>query len=357
MITSFYRSTPYQEGTADKYKLEETKAAVDAFVKENYPDLYTQIAYDEDYEDNFIKSQGTEVPRSYNFKYNRLVNNTAFPDNGITADYDAVNGKITSFNISWFNVDFPGAANVIAMDAAYDKLFADIGLELQYKTDNAADRKYIDSPSSDVIPEVKLVYSLKPGKPLFLDANNGVILDSDGNPYKEVKPVSYTDIKGSFAEKQIIVLAENGVYLDGTEFKPKAEITQKDFFILLSKTLNYYGTIVTANSSQKDIDSLYAFLEREGIVKEGEADPTSAIAREDAVKFLIRALKFDKVADINGIFTSMFKDQSDIKTGLSGYVSIAAGLNIVTGYNGYFYPKSKLTREAAAIIIYNYLQV
>ena len=369
MITSFNRSTPYQEGAAAKYKLEEAKDAVDAFVKEYYPDLYTQVAYDADYEDNFISSQGTETPLSYSFKYDRLVNGIAFPDNGITADYDAVNGRITSFNISWFNVDFPGAAGVITIDAAYDKLFANIGLELQYKTDNDGDRRYIEAAASSAIPEVKLaaassaipeaklVYSLKPGRPLFLDANDGAVLDSEGNTYKEVKPVSYTDIKASFAGKQIMVLAENGVYLDGTEFKPKVEITQKDFFILLSKTLNYYGTAVTEKSPQKDIDELYAFLEKEGIVKPGEAAPASAVMREDAVKFLIRALKYDRVADIKGIFASSFKDKGEIKPGLYGYVSIAAGLNIIKGYKGYFYPKSKLTREAAAIIIYNYLQV
>ncbi len=358
MILSFYRSTPYREDAAAKYGLEEAKAVVDSFVKANYPELYAQVAYDTDYEENAISSQGTEAPRSFSFKYDRLVNGVAFPENGITAEYDAVNGKMTSFAISWFNTDFPGIANVIAPDAAYEKLFADIGLELQYKADNTRDSaRKIAVPSSVEIPEIKLVYSLKPDKPLFIDAGNGTVLDNNGNPYKEVKPVSYTDIKGSFAEKQIMVLAENGVYLDGTEFKPKAEITQKDFFILLSRTLNYYGTIITTNSSQKDIDELYAFLEKEGIVKAGDAAPSAAVTREDAVKFLIRALKFDRVADIKDIFVKSFKDQSEINSSLSGYVAIAAGLNIVTGDNGYFSPKEKLTREAAAVMIYNYLQV
>ncbi len=359
-IIGFNRSTPYKEGSAAKYKLEEAKTAVDAFVKEHYPELYTQVAYNTDYEESLTGSQGTEALRSYSFRYNRLVNGVAFSDNGITADYDAVNGKITSFTINWFTVDFPEATNVIALEAAYDKLFTGIGLELMYKIDNTSSvvsKKVMIDPSATETHEVKLVYSLKPDKPLFLDGNSGVILDSQGVPYKEVKPVSYTDIKGSFAEKQIMVLAENGVYLDGTQFKPKTEITQKDFFILLSKTLNYYKVVPTEKSPKKDIDDLYAFLGKEGIVKAGEAAPSSSVTREDAVKFLIRAMKFDKVADIKGIFTSSFKDQSSIKAGLSGYVTIAAGLNIVSGNDGYFYPKSKLTREAAAVIIYNYLQV
>lgn len=356
VIISFYRGTPYQDGTDAKYSLKDSKAAVDAFIKENYPDIFSQIAYDSDYEDNFLSGMGNMVPRSYSFKYNRLVNGIEFPDNGITADYDAVSGKIMSFNLNWFNLKFPDQSNVLALDAAYDKLFNSIGLELQYKT-YFTDNVYSGASVSPILPEIKLAYALKPGKPLFLDANSGAILDYEGNPYIEPKAVTYNDIKGSFAEEQIKVLAENGVYLDGSEFKPKAEIIQKDFFIMLSKTLYYYGSALTSSSTQKEIDDLYNYLEREGIVKSGEKAPEAAITREEAVKFLIRALKYDKVAEIKGIFISSFKDQSGASQELSGYITIAAGLKIVAGYKGNFYPKAKLTREAAAMMIYNYLQV
>ncbi len=356
MIVSFYRGTPHKEGDVAKYDAAKAKSAVDAFVKENYPGLYAQMEYDADYEGNFIKYAGVDAPQSYSFKYNRLVNGIAFPDNGITVEYDAVSGKVSSLSVNWFNAEFPAADGVITVDAAYAKAFEAVGMDLQYKTDNSVLKPFVMGTPPPT-PEVKLVYSFKPGKPLVFDVNSGVILDGNGSPYKEVKPVTYTDIKGSFAEEQIMVLAENGVYLDGTEFKPETEITQKDFFTLLSRTLNYYGTAITANSTQKDIDELYAFLEREGIVKAGEKAPDSLVTREDAVKYIIRALKYDKVADIKGIFTVSFKDQNTAQPGLSGYITVAAGLKIIGGFDGNFYPKAKLTREAAAVMIYNYLQV
>ena len=75
----------------------------------------------------------------------------------------------------------------------------------------------------DVVP----VYALKNTKPLFLDAMNGEILDYDGNVYKESTPVQYTDISGHYAEKQIMLLAEYGISLGSTKFKPNDYIHKK----------------------------------------------------------------------------------------------------------------------------------
>jgi hypothetical protein len=91
-------------------------------------------------------------------------------------------------------------------------------------------------------------------------------------------------------------------------------------------------------------------------VKAGEKAPSSAVTREDAVKFLVRALKYDKVADIKGIYNIPFKDKAGINRKLTGYVAIAAGLGIVDVKSAYFRPKALLTRGESAILIYNYLQ-
>jgi hypothetical protein len=133
-------------------------------------------------------------------------------------------------------------------------------------------------------------------------------------------------------------------------------MTQKDFLTYLSKTLNYYGPVLTEKSTQKDIDEMYAYLIREGIVKEAEKSPDSAVTREEAVKFIIRALKYDKVADIKGIFSVSFKDKASISPDLYGYVAIASGLGIVSGDGTNFNPKKNIKRGESAVMIYNYLQ-
>lgn len=358
-ITSFYRSTPYVQDAKAKYDQAASKAAVEAFLKQNYPVYFEQVKYDDLANNNIIYASGAEMPQNYYFEYNRVVNGIEFPDNGIYINYDAVNGMVTSFNLNWFNTEFPAVDKAIAAGDAYSRLFADIGLSLEYKMKRPVDpveAKILPQPAQTKV-DVELVYALDRNKPLFLDAFTGDILNYDGEPYKEVKPVSYTDIKGNYAEEKIMVLAENGVYIEGTEFKPDANITQKDFMTLLSKTLNYYGPVITPKSASKDIDSLYAYLIREGIIKQEEKASDAAVTREDAVKFIIRAMKLDKAADLKDIYVLSFKDKSSIDASLTGYVALAAGFKIVVGTNGNFNPKAKLKRADAAVMIYNYLQV
>ena len=357
VITSFYRGAPYVEGAKPKDDMAAAKAAVDAFLAENYSEYYKQLEYDKLTSEGNINDNGGIKNANFNFVYSRLVNGIAFPDNGININYDNISGMIIGFNLNWYNISFPSIDKVIGIPAASDSLYKNVGLGLGYKYEYTNDQEALNKISlQQTNAKVQLVYSLNPNKPLFIDANDGNLLTYDGTAYKEAVKVNYTDIKGNAAEKQIMVLAENGVYLEGTEFKPNTAITQKDFLTLLSKTLNYYSPIITPDSSSKDIDELYAYLQREGIVKAGEKAPGNAVTKEDAVKFIIRALKFDKVADIKGIYSISFKDKASINPKLTGYVAIAAGLGIVDSKSTNFTPKAKLTRGESAIMIYNYLQ-
>lgn len=358
VITNFYRNAPYVQDAKAKYDLAASKTAVEEFLTQNYPEYFKQVRYNEFANNNVIYGS-TEKPQNFYLSYDRMVNGIAFPDNGMYVNYDAVNGMITSFNLNWFETDFPAIDKVIPADSAYTKLFSDIGLGLEYKVKVPSDSikaKILPQPTQNTAG-VELVYALNGNRPLFLDAFTGDVLNYDGSPWKEVKPVSYTDIKGNYAEEKIMVLAENGVYLDGAEFKPNEDITQKDFMTLLSKTLSYYGPVITPKSTEKEIDDLYAYLIREGVVKQDEKAPDAVMTKEDAVKFIIRAMKLDKAADLKEIYVTGFKDKSDINPSLTGYVALAAGFKIVVGTNGFFNPKAKLTRANAAVMIYNYLQV
>lgn len=354
-ITSFYRGKPYTEGAKPKNDKATAKAAADAFLKTYYPQYYKQMEYNELADDYQIYSEGA-IPTNYNFSYSRLVNGIPFPDNGVNISYDNVNGIISNFNLNWYNIDFPAIDKVIGLEAANESLFKKAGLGLEYKLQYTGNADRIYTPESMDNAKVQLVYALNPNKPLFIDANTGVLQNYDGIEYKEPEKIEYTDIKGHFAQKQIMVLADNGIYLEGKEFKPNEAITQLDFMKLLSKTLNYYGPVISAKTTGAEVDELYVYLQREGIVKEGEKQPTKTVTREEAVKYIIRALKYDKVADISSIFNIHFGDKAAISKGLSGYVAIAAGLGIVNGDGVNFMPARNITRGESAVMIYNYLQ-
>jgi hypothetical protein len=358
-IISFYRNAPYKEGETPKYDLEASRAAVEEFLKSFKPDKYRNTEYDESSASYYIPYTERELPGQYSFRYVRLVNGVAFPGNGFNADFDAVNGRVSSFYMNWYDLDFPSVDNAVPLEEVYGKLYEEVGIELQYKVSNYGVYPYrLDADASRQDTDAMLVYCLAQGKPYTFDANTGVLLGSDGKPYKEAGTVEYSDIAGHFAEEQIKILAEYGIALEGASFSPDEDISQKDFFILLTKVLNnYYGPVLVPASSSEEIDGMYDYLVREGIVKEGEKSPDSTVTRENSVKFLIRALKYDKVADIKGIFNISFKDADRINPDLIGYVAIAGGLKIVNGdINGFFNPVKKLTRAEAAVIIYNYLQ-
>ena len=284
-----------------------------------------------------------EEQRSYSFEFIRKIDNAYVPAEGITVSVDAVNGRISQYGINWSKGNFPSKDKVISKEKAHDILFKDVGMELKYIS--------LDRYGTNLEKNRKaiLVYGLKSEKPANIDANTGIILNYRGEPFKVNTIISYKDIDKSYAKGKINILAQYGIALPGEEFKPKEKIKQKDFLYLLIKANNPYFEIDGSK------DNLYNYLINAGIVKEGEEAPEEMVTKEEGIKYIIRALKYDKIADINEIYKDLFKDTKDIDKELKGYVSIAYGLGIVQGSNGNLNPKAELKREDAANMIYNYL--
>jgi hypothetical protein len=353
-IKSFYTSTPYNEGDKAKDDQDAAKAAVENFLKNFKPDKFELVDLDEEQRDRIIILEDSELPRTYWFHFSRKVNGIPFPGNGFSITYDAVNQKVMDFYMEWYDVKFPSVAGAISIEKANEELFEKVGLELQYKEVYPKDTKEIDY--ANVKPEMKLVYVVKSGKPLNLDAYTGNIVNYDGTPYKEYKIAEYTDIAGHYAEKQINMLAEYGISLEGTEFKPNQQIKQKEFFTLIVKTMNqYYAPILRDNSTEEELKKMYDYLIREKIITADEKNPEAVVKREDSIKYIIRSLKYNEVAEIKGIYNCPFKDVDEIDPDLIGYITIASGLKIVNGYNGNINPKGEMTRAEAAVMIFNYL--
>ncbi|NLP14747.1 MAG: S-layer homology domain-containing protein [Clostridium sp.] len=362
-ILSF--NTYYYNGEeTPKFDKDDAKEAVEKLLNEIQPDKFKETELDEQQEDTIVYPEG-EQPGSYAFSYTRKVNGVLFPGNGIYVSFDAITGNIMSYRLTWYDIEFPSVEKVLPIEEIYDAFFEQIGLELRY----VIKPEFIVYPKGGITVgkaadgkeknEVKLVYAVKEGKPTTFDANTGVVLNYDGEPYKEKKPLEYTDISNHYAKSQIETLAENGIGLEGPELKPDEKIKQKDFMLLLSQVVNagYPFRGMSVLSTDKETEDLYDILIREGIIKKDEINPEAPLTREDSVKFIIRALKYDKVADLSDIFNCSFKDKDEIDPALIGYVVIAKGLKIVNGSGDYFRPKDELKRADALIIIYNYLGV
>lgn len=346
-LKSFYNYSPTEVKDA-KYSAEEAKKIAEAFAKKIDAQKFSETT------ENVVSNYNFErEDKLLTFSYSRVVNGAAYRSNNINIVVDTKTGDIRNYNINWSNAQFKALDKIVSIDEAYKVLFNNIGLKLQYvivpkDINEAKFAPYPDNRNG----EVKLVYAID-NKPVNIDAFTGTLLNYDGQPYVESKAQQYTDINDFFGKEQIQILAENHITLDGDKFLPNENCTQLDFLTLLSKSINMYPEYLRVDS--KKADEMYNALIRQGIVKEGEKAPESIIVKEQAIKFIIRAMNLEKAAEIKGIYTCDFIDMNEVNPDLYGYVALAKGLKIVNGYNGILSPKSNITRGEAALLIYNYM--
>jgi len=351
-IMRFNKYNAYEKTEAVVYDKDGALDIAKKYISSVQPDKYKSVEYASWNENQIVEPlDDKNKPRNYTFKFVRVNDGGYVLEDGFNITVDTVTGEIVAYNFSWFKGELPSTDSIIPLEKAYDVLFKEIGLKLEYIS-NRPSYYYENTEDKDI--ELKLVYGVNNDIPLNIDPFSGKILDHSGEEYKENVIEEYSDIDNSYAKSQIEVLAQYGISLPGDKFNPKENITQREFLYLISKVGNYYYNQKYSESEEFD-KLLYRTLMNEGIIKESEISPDSFVSRENAVKFVIRSLKYDKVAGIERIFLVNFKDVDEISEGLKGYIAIAQGLNIINGSNGYFYPNNNLTKEQGALVIYNLL--
>lgn len=356
-ITNFYKSVPGNSDDTVKYDKDQSKKIAEDFIKFMQPANAVQVKYTTWNEPDVKPLDNETPPRNYSFTFTRLANNFYFPGNGFTISVDAVTGAITDYSYTWYKGELNLPKTIITIGDANNILYGKIGLKLQYIADYSESndvKAILPVPEKSTKPQIKLVYTLESSKPANIDAVTGKILDYAGKPYVENTIVQYSDISGNPAENIIKYLAQYGISLPGDEFKPAKEITQKEFLYLVAKSMGWYQTY---EDSETFNDSLYNYLVSMKVVKDGERNPAVSVTKQDASRFFVRALKYDRVADIKALFNLSFKDSSNIGNDYYGYVAIAYGLGIIGDNDEYFNPTDNITRTDAAKYIYNILNI
>lgn len=334
-LISFYKNRNIQANAKPVIKKSEALEMAKDFINKINPEKFDEVEY--------MENSIDDDEKYYNFNFIRKVGEIYVESDRISIGIDAVNKDINSYNINWYKGEFPSKENIVSIDKAYEILFDKIGLDLNY-TSISKDKKEDER-------DIKLLYSISKDKPAIVDAHTGELLDYSGNPYKEVKIPNYNDIEDSYAKVKINALAEYGIGFSNDKFKPKDKIKQRDFLYLLWKSTNPYRT-----ETEADSDIVYKELIRQNIIKEDEENKEKLVTKEEAAKFIVRAMKYEKLAEIPNIYKELFKDGNDIEKDLKGYMNIAYGLKIISGdETGYIRPKYELKREDAANMIFNYM--
>lgn len=353
-IKSFHKSDNSLDKIPEgkpKYNKEQSKELAEKFLREIAPNKFEQTEYRAD---NF-EYENIEKPRNYQFNYIRKVNGIPCPGNSLRVTVNIYTGDVTNYYNNWSDIEFPKAENIISIENAYEALYKNVNFNLQYMN-------YYDytlrSPNNRT---TKLVYAFEEFSGM-LDPKTGLVLDYNGEIIKDRDEKVFEDIKGHWAEDDILALIEAGILkADSKKFAPDSKIKQKDFIKILISSLQPYYPIIPYvredEGSNEEYEEYYKQAIARKIINEKEKNMEAEIGRAEAAKMIVNAMDLGYIAKKSEIFNINYKDADKISNELKGYAAIVTGLDIMSGSDGYFSPEVKLTKAETASIIVKFLKV
>ena len=176
--------------------------------------------------------------------------------------------------------------------------------------------------------------------------------------------VTFTDVSGHWAAKQIQYLVDKGV-LNGYKqpngtytFNPNGEVTRAEFIKMLDETFGLKATTGINYSDVKTSDWFHPYFAKAAaqgyILNYGTSvNPNGKITREEALSLLVRYLNLPENEMAS---TSYFADYHTISENYRSYVLRGIYAGLTDGYNEggskVFKPKNTLTRAEALTILY-----
>lgn len=291
--------------------------------------------------------------------YVRQVNGIPYYGSYLRASVCGVDGTIGSFSMSWDeDVQFPAAEGIVdekAAMAAYAGCFETALYYTPYPEKvNTSDPQWLTY--SQHVGDVKyrwvLSYVRKGETPQGVDAFTGQVAAYDSG---RTKALTYTDCASAYGRAEIEALASYGVgFGSGTQFRPTAQVTQRDMLVLL---LNATGYSYDADAmDQETEDALYAAAVSQGLLARDQRDPDRAVTRLEFLKTLLVSSAYGKAAQLQGIYKTSFSDAGAIPAADLGYAAIGQALGIVGGDTAKrLDPNGAVTRQDAAIMLCRFM--
>lgn len=197
--------------------------------------------------------------------------------------------------------------------------------------------------------------------------NDSITIDTQvvasNGEVKNPASVTFRDIESSYAKEAIIYLAQKGIvkgYSDGS-FGGHQKVTRAEFAIFLQRALGYNSVVPYINEF-KDVQSnswYYSEITpalQQGILKgfnDGTLRPNVDVTREEASSMIENVMK--KQGYVLSSFT-LYDDNQMISNWARNSISLVTQESVMKGYpDQKFMPKKQLTRQEAAMIIYNLL--
>ena len=192
-------------------------------------------------------------------------------------------------------------------------------------------------------------------------------------PVKETKPadktntektekVTFPDMKGHWAEKEITALKDAGL-INGKEngYCPEDAVTRAEWITMLLRAVgiktdgNTTGTFSDVNTNDWFFGAVETAYKEGYISGDGENfRPNDKITREEMAKIIISVYE-KKLGETEKASLDSFSDKSEISAWANEFVEKAVNLKLMSGVDSeHFMPLKSATRAEAGVIIYRF---
>lgn len=343
---------------------EQAKLVAEAFIKKYSADKFSLVAL----ELMPTKAAGEQNAIYYSFNYRRMVNGIPFVSNYINVTVRGEGaGSVTNYDLRWVETEFPDPAVALSKDAAYSQLLANNPLQQEYRLIN--DPEEVKQISSRYI-EPKLVavltYRLKATVSTRFSPDKMLPIDYRGTVIDQKQQGAPQDVDGIANKADIVFLSKVGIIqLDNGNFYPARETTVGEWLEMLSRAAGWTTDnpiIVLPRWAEAAVGKPYAGAAQAaiaaGLILPGEnVDMSKQLTREELAVFAVRALGYEKVAAIPGIYRLDCKDANQVTPARLGHVAIARGLGILVGGVDTYQPQATASRAASATVLMRMLRM
>jgi hypothetical protein len=335
---------------------------VQKYLPDKVKDMGTEQTY---YPSTSYYNNIAQVDRNYGFYFNRLINGIPYQNDNINIQFDTTTGEIVSLNSSWAdNLIIPSATGIMSAEDAQKIFFAKYTPKLAYLLINTS--KDLKNP----VMEVKLVYSLESGMQYSqfsnIDSTTGKFVDYNGQEIDNNFTSFKAKIKESLHEKELNFLASQRI-ISTKNFDLSNKVSRLDLIKMLvnAKGYGYYMSSdiedLKINYDGKKGDETYNYLQQAvsyGILENsGDFKGDEIVTREEMMKYIVKLVGYDKLAQAKDTFVVKYSDASDITPENLGYVAIARALGFANATDNKFNPKDKVIISDAAVSIYKVLDI
>lgn len=324
-IRSFY-DREIQTEVKKNYTMEQCKQTAEKLLKANLNQLYKNSRLDIQEEGVYLlaREEDKDIYGGYDFTYIRVNEGVDYPYHSLSVSVDAVSGKVVQMSYWWNNkVTFESPKNILSAAEAFSAYMNNDQYHLIYEMVNGDD-------SNKNLTTVRLVYR-NDLTPAAISPYTGEPVQRNGAAIEKTKQYSYNDIDILEQKRQILLLADLGFGFEGGSFLKDQAITTEEW--------NTFSQSVLYSNSSQDRSS------------------TETISREQLARWIIEDLGFEEVANLQGIYTTGFEDESQISKDCLGFVALAKGFNLMTAKEGNkFQPTAKVTRLEAVELFFKLIE-